>query len=61
METQTLRVVSTDEASQGPFVWINSSDFDPKVHTLYEEGAAPKRGRKKTQPLTEQEPQDGNG
>jgi hypothetical protein len=61
METQPLRVVSTDAASQGPFVWINPGDFDPAVHTLYVEGEAPKRGRKKTQPLTEQEPQDGNG
>lgn len=35
----TMRVVSTDEASQGPFVVINSADFDPAVHTPY--GQAP--------------------
>lgn len=40
-EVQTVRVVSTDEASQGPFVVINAADFDPALHTLYEDDAAP--------------------
>jgi hypothetical protein len=32
-----MRVVSTDPASQGPFVVINVADFDPAVHTAYAE------------------------
>lgn len=37
----TLRVVSTDPASQGPFVLINSEDFNEAVHTLYVESSEP--------------------
>ena len=31
----TFKIVSTDPASQGPFVVINKSDFNPDVHELY--------------------------
>ena len=31
----TIKIVSTDPASQGPFVVINKSDFNPEVHELY--------------------------
>jgi hypothetical protein len=52
MDVQTMRVLPTDAASQGPFVVINADDFDPAVHQRYEvdapqqqEPAAPRRGR----------------
>ena len=32
---ETLKVASTDVASQGDFVEINASDFDLALHTLY--------------------------
>ena len=31
----TLKIVSTDPRTQGPFVVINKSDFIPDVHELY--------------------------
>ena len=31
----TLKIVSTDPHTQGPFVVINKSDFNPDVHELY--------------------------
>lgn len=31
----TLKIVSTDLRTQGPFVVINKSDFNPDVHELY--------------------------
>ena len=31
----TLKIVSTDLHTQGPFVVINKSDFNPDVHELY--------------------------
>ncbi|MGV8869272.1 MAG: hypothetical protein ACOH2S_20315 [Janthinobacterium svalbardensis] len=31
----TLKIVSTDPRTQGPFVVINKSDFNPDVHELY--------------------------
>ena len=31
----TLKIVSTDPNTQGPFVVINKSDFNPDVHELY--------------------------
>ena len=31
----TIKIVSTDPASQGPFVVINKSDYNPDVHELY--------------------------
>ena len=31
----TLKIVSTDPHTQGPFVVINKSDFNPDVHGLY--------------------------
>lgn len=34
---QTVRVVATNPAEQGPFVVIDESDFDDSVHTLYVE------------------------
>ena len=32
---ETLKIVSTDPHTQGPFVVINKSDFNPDVHELY--------------------------
>lgn len=64
----TLRIVSTDAASQGPFVVINAEDFDQAVHKLYGEeevcgadepaqepqsDAAPKRRGRQSKTLTE--------
>ncbi|WP_338678921.1 hypothetical protein OPV09_17470 [Janthinobacterium sp. TB1-E2] len=31
----TIKIVSTDPRTQGPFVVINKSDFNPDVHELY--------------------------
>ncbi|MEX0142049.1 hypothetical protein MRBLMS1_002893 [Massilia sp. LMS1-1-1.1] len=31
----TIKIVSTDPHTQGPFVVINKSDFNPNVHELY--------------------------
>ena len=31
----TVKIVSTDPHTQGPFVVINKSDFNPDVHELY--------------------------
>ena len=31
----TLKIVSTDLRTQGPFVIINKSDYNPDVHELY--------------------------
>lgn len=31
----TLKIVSTDLRTQGPFVVINKSDYNPDVHELY--------------------------
>ena len=31
----TIQIVSTDLRTQGPFVVINKSDFNPDVHELY--------------------------
>lgn len=38
METETVKVVSTDPKSQGPYVLVNKSDYDadPKKYKLYE-------------------------
>lgn len=52
-KVEVVRVVSTHPPTQGAFVEINASDFDPLVHTPYTNGAAapiepppaePKRG-----------------
>lgn len=37
MEIKVMKVKSTHPESQGPFVLINESDFDAKVHEKYEE------------------------
>lgn len=37
----TVRVVSKDPDHTGGFYVINASDFDPAVHTAFEEGSAP--------------------
>lgn len=34
---ETVRVVSTDPASQGPFVIINATDFDGRAHQIFED------------------------
>lgn len=31
----TIKIVSTDPHTQGPFVVINKSDFNPDLHELY--------------------------
>lgn len=31
----TIKIASTDPRTQGPFVVINKSDFNPDVHELY--------------------------
>ncbi|SIR44041.1 hypothetical protein SAMN05880566_112223 [Janthinobacterium sp. TND4EL3] len=31
----TIKIVSSDPATQGPFVVINKSDFNPDLHELY--------------------------
>lgn len=52
---ETIRVASTDPASQGPFVVINAADFDPAVHKPLEAEPvteAPKK-RAAKQPITE--------
>lgn len=33
---KTIKIKSTDLASQGPFVIINAADFDPAIHTPYD-------------------------
>lgn len=35
---ETIRVKSSDPESQGPFVVINKTDFDPAVHTEFKGG-----------------------
>jgi hypothetical protein len=35
----TIRIKSTDEASQGPFVTISLADFNAEVHTPFDEEA----------------------
>jgi hypothetical protein len=55
-QTETVKVVSTDPASQGPFVVINAADFDPTVHKPFEEepaADAPRKARAPKQPTTE--------
>ena len=37
----TVRVVSTHPPTQGPYVVLDASQFDPAVHTLYHEEAEP--------------------
>lgn len=34
---KTVRVKSTDPASQGPYVVMNEGDFNPQIHALYED------------------------
>ena len=52
MRVPTVRVMPTHPPTQGAWVEINESDFDPAVYTLYEPDApqqepepAKKRGR----------------
>lgn len=53
-QTATVKVVSTDPASQGPFVIINEADFDEAVHELYTAATdAPKKRSAKPTPTTE--------
>lgn len=63
---RTVRVVSTDPASQGPFVILNAADFDPARHVLFDESApvevaqaAPRR-RGRPPKLKSEAHQDGN-
>lgn len=58
-QIETVRVVSTDAASQGPFVVMDKKDFDPQVHKLYQE---PKSTKGKAAPGdVTKEPDNGNG
>lgn len=34
----TIKIKSTDPATQGPFVLIDKGDFNPDVHDLYDDG-----------------------
>lgn len=34
----TIKIKSTDPATQGPFVLIDKADFNPDVHELYDDG-----------------------
>ncbi len=36
---EVVRIVSTHPPTQGAFVEINATDFDPLVHTLYRDPA----------------------
>lgn len=40
---KTVKIVSSHKASQGDFVEINASDFDPKIHELFEAEDKPKK------------------
>lgn len=42
----TTRIKSTHPESQGPYVDIEDSQYDPKVHELYETKAAETGGQK---------------
>jgi hypothetical protein len=33
---ETIRIKSTDEASQGPFVVIDAANFDPDLHERFD-------------------------
>lgn len=37
---KTVRVVSQHPASQGPWVLLNESDFDPARHVVYQDAPA---------------------
>ena len=37
----TIKIASTDPRTQGPFVVINKSDFNPDVHELYGDDEEP--------------------
>lgn len=40
----TIRIKSTDEASQGPFVIIDAANFDPDLHERFDPEPAKARG-----------------
>jgi len=33
---ETVKIVSSHPASQGPYIEINKGDYDAKIHTLYD-------------------------
>ena len=41
MQCKTVRVAAWAPESQGPFVEINETDFDPALHKAYVEPEAP--------------------
>lgn len=45
-QCKTIRIKSTHPKSQGDFVEINESDFDKKIHELYEEVSEPVKPKK---------------
>lgn len=49
---KTVRIKSSHPESQGEFVEINESDFDPAIHELLEPAAEPK-GRRKASEVQE--------
>jgi hypothetical protein len=46
---KTVRVVSTDPASQGPFVVINEADFDSALHELFSDAPTPSQANELTE------------
>ena len=58
MRVPTVRVMPTNQ-SQGEWVEINESDFDPAVHTLYEPDAPqqePEPVKKRGRPRKTEQP-----
>lgn len=41
MQVKTIRIKSTHPPTQGDFVEINESDFDPALHQLFDVAAEP--------------------
>ena len=54
---KTIKIVSSDKKSQGDFIEINESDFNPKEHTKYEDDGKPAKnaGGKKGKAAAEDE------
>lgn len=42
----TVKIKSSNPATQGDFIEINESDFDPKIHELFAEGDEPTKPAK---------------
>lgn len=46
MKIETVKIVATDVATQGPFVRINADDYNPEIHQLWNPSAKPKAAKK---------------